>query len=684
MKSSRFQDDYMAEVMERWELAREGWSEVRKAATEDMRAVNVKGGQWDKDIAKAREDAGRPALEFNELHLPVQRVVNMARKNRPSPRVSAGDDESTEQVAEYLEDRLRHIQYASQADVAYDQAVDGAASGGMGFYRIDCEYSDQATMRKGAKPTFNQEPRIRRILDPMTQYPDPSALEADFSDAKFWFDRFWMSREAFKKQFGKEPVPFERENSPDWSKEDQVCVARYWWVEERTRQYVRLADGNEGYADELGLAKGTEAENSRDVVERTVWCDLIDGEKRLKRTEWVGNWIPIIPVLGREVVVEGKRHLISMVRFALDGQKLKNACKSGISDALQSATLAPWVGYKGQFKDRRWNDAHRVKYAYLEVEAVTMPNGQLLPLPTRNTWEAPIQSLAQTAFSESDDIKRAVGYADGITAPSREAVSGIAVQRRTQQADLSNFHFEDNLVRSQWHCARVVLDLDCKLADTPRVMKARKEDGTTYSAPVTLEMDGVAPEVQGYEGKPHHRMDLGRYDVVIETGPTYETKREEESDFLTAILQAGPQMWPLYADLIFKFKGYHELEERAKLALPPPIQQALAASAEGVPPQVAAALNGLKMENGQLKQVLQAVAAKLQGKELENQGKLDVERLRQIGAMMLKQMDHAHESAGQQFGEATSAAQHMLDLFHESELAHMPPAPVQPVNGEAQ
>lgn len=559
-------NDVHERAMKRFELARSAWAEAREAWAEDARYVNVESGQWDKAVKDRRESKGKPALEFNELHTYVQQIVNRARQNRPQPRVSAGDDEAAQETAEFLEGRLRHIWYASQADVAQDTAVEASATGGFGFYEITTEYTDDGA--RGGKPSWNQEPRIKRILDPLTEYPDPHALEPDFSDAKFWFSRKWFDRDVFKQEFGVEPVEFDAGADPEWSKEDQVCAAQYWEVTETPRRYLRLIDGSEGFEDELTFPEGVEPdaliEAEREVKERQVCCYLIDGEKVLEKTEWLGNWIPRIAVLGREVVVDGKRHFISAVRFARDAQKLKNAYKSNIANLLQISSTAPWIGPKGSFKDKRWATANTENFATLEYEIVSLPNGMPAPPPQRNTYEAPIQALTMAAVQVSDDIKRAVGYAGAILQPSKADLSGVAVERRDQQVDLTNFHYQDNLVRSQWHCARVVLDLDMKLADTPRVMRARREDGSTYTAPVTMaDETGVAPAVPGYESKPHHRFDVGRYDIVIQTGKSYDRKLDEERDILLQIAQANPAAWSVYGDLIFKALGYQDLEERA-------------------------------------------------------------------------------------------------------------------------
>ena len=41
---------------------------------------------------------------------------------------------------------------------------------------------------------------------------------------------------------------------------------------------------------------------------------VMNGCEIIKSTEWAGRYIPIIPVYGDEVNIEGKRHFRSLIR----------------------------------------------------------------------------------------------------------------------------------------------------------------------------------------------------------------------------------------------------------------------------------------------------------------------------------------------------------------------------------
>lgn len=678
------------EARKRFSAAKAASADVRKSYQESTRMTY--GDQWDPATRSAREKASRPALSFPVLHTYVQRVTNQARKERPQPKVNAVGADSSQKVAEVYEGLFRHVHVASAADVAYDTAVECAGSGGFGYFEFTTEYVDDTT--------FDQEPRIRRILDPLSVYFDPGAIEPDYSDANYYFKRRRIHKDDFKRDFGKEPESDwdDEAAKEEWCDGDYVYIAEYCYVEKspRTMEQKDPATG--------------EVIASRVVIDRTIKKCIIDGARVLEETTWLGKWLPIVPVLGKEVVVDGKRKLFSVIAFALDSQKLINATGSGVAEQLQLASRAPWVGPKGSMKDKRWDD-NTQNWTKLEYEAY---DGEMnpLPAPQRNAYEAPVQGLTQSLMLFTDNVKKAVGYVDTVVNPSQADLSGIAVQRRGEQSDLTNSHFEDNLVRSQWHGGRILLDLIQKYIDTPRAMRILAADGTVTMQAITMatEPGGEAPLVPGYEDKPHVRIDQGRYDVTIATGKSYNSRLQEQSDVLIQAMQSDPALWATYADVLFKSLGYPELEERAKITLPPAIQQALAAKQEGMDAKATAMLSQaaqanevLKQQLAELQKGLQKLLFERQAKILETQGRIQIAQMdnesdERIAAMKgsadmaVQDSKHRHDGTKTMLNADLDFMKHAHELLLKSELAPDPnlvtasklAAIKKPVNGSVQ
>lgn len=666
--------DLISLARKQFQSARTGWEKPRAEFTSDIKFVT--GDQWDPKDREARERAFRPALTENRLHIVVQDIQNQARQNRPEIKIKPSDNVGSDATAEVLEGYIRQIQYISQADIAYDTAVDGTSSGGFAFYRINVEYT--------GPNSFDQEPRIERILDPLTVYFDPNAIKPDLSDARYCFVRKKMALVDYKSEFGKDPTPFEGDDdgcSPDWADDDGVWVAEYWRVEEDKDDLLALSDGSTVLRSQ-GVPKGLKILKSRPQNKRRVVFDLIDGGGSLQHTEWLGQWIPIIPVLGKEMVVQGKRMFISAIRFAKDPQRLLNAAKSGIAESMGLANRVPYTGPKGTFKSPMWENANSQNYPYLEYDPVYDQNGNALPAPKRDSFEPAIQALTQFSVLEADALKATTGYVDSLIRPSQADLSGIAVKRRQQGADLANFHIVDNLSRSQWFAGRVLLDLISKLVDVPREIRIRAMDGTLSTAMVGVQgQDGQPQLVQGKEDQKHHFLDVDSYHVIIATGPGYDAKRDEAADVLLQVLGRDPAAWAGFLDLFFKMINMPELEHRAKMLLPPAIQQAQTLPKD-IPPQIAAQLASLAQQNQQLKAGLQQALQVIKMKQVEAQSKLEVERLKTAGNVVVESMKQSHSNAQMLFDKETEAIQHITEMLHESELAPDPNAP--PEGGSVQ
>lgn len=673
--------DYMSLMRSRYSDARAGWSAIRQDFREDIRYVSGDpGDQWDPLVKQSRDDDGVPALTMDRLNPLINQIVNQSRKDRPQPKIGPGD-QGDPATADVLEGKVRDLLYQSHAEVAFDCAEVYCASGGFGFYRITKEWV-------GKK--FIQEPRVKRIADPLTVLFDPDVLELDYSDARYCFIPRKYDRAEFKRTFkGEEPIPFpmDGEDFEDWGDERKVTVAEYWWVEEKPQRLLQLTDGREEIAADIGEwseenptgYRDEDILNERELIERIVHCDIVDGEKRLESNIWEGQWIPIIPVIGKEVISDGKRRYLSAIRYARDPQIFVNASYSSTAFKMATINDAPFTGPTGTFKSKSWKDGKR--HFFLEWNPV-MVQGQLINPngPQRNAFEPAIQATTSATAQGIDALKGAVGYVDSVTRPSQADLSGVAVERRDDQANLANTQYSDSGTESMWHCGRVLLDLLRALADTPRAWDTRTAAGEEKKVPVTVNVpDGVNPHAPGFEGQPHVNIDDGEY--VVTVGPSYSSKQEEEVEFLTRLVESDPALIPIYLPAIFKRRGYEDLEEIATAAQPPQIRMALAQAQgkAGDPALLAQQVPALQQRIQQLTQVLQQVEQVLKTKQIETEGKLQVqnaktqgdlhvEKLKTLRALIEKTIDNAHDATMHLSDKRHSSIDKMLQMFHESEL----------------
>src|SRR5690242_2249728 len=133
------EEDFMFEARKRFEECVGDEGPIREQALLDLRFVA--GDQWDEKVRFDRSATGRPVMTFNRCHTFVQQVSNEARQNKPQIKFVVGDggDKDTAEVKEGL---ARHIQYDSDAQVAYETAVEYSAGGSFGYVGLVTEYAD--------------------------------------------------------------------------------------------------------------------------------------------------------------------------------------------------------------------------------------------------------------------------------------------------------------------------------------------------------------------------------------------------------------------------------------------------------------------------------------------------------------------------------------------------------------
>jgi hypothetical protein len=572
-----------AKLLERarkdWTRCSDHWKDNHLSYADDVRFARL-GEQWDKGLARERAENGRPVLTINKLPPFIRQVVNDARQNKPQIRVMPQDSEADPKTAEIYSGLIRNIESASDADVAFDTALDCAASGGFGFFRINLAYCDDAT--------FDQDIVFERISNPLTVYPDPDSQAADSSDWNICFVADWMEKRSFKAAFpDADPVDFDSQDYPsEWREGDRILVAEYWRRDAVQKKLILLTNGETVFEDAFLERQATEPMvdpetrlpivpngESRMVETYKVTRYLVTGAAVIEKTEWPGKIIPIIPVWGEEVCLEGKRYFRSLIRDAKDAQVLYNVNRTASGEAVARAPIANWVAEQGAVVDpAKWETSNRTPYSVLEhkkgspePKRVGMP-----PVPTGNLQEA---------LTASDEMKSIIGIYDaGIGARSNET-SGRAIMARQRESDTSTFHFIDNLARAIRCAGRIIIDLIPHVYPPGRVLRTLGEDGNPEivrsGTPEDVQAAQQAQIEQQEDVQAIYALGIGRYDLAVTTGPGFTTRREEAATQMIELIRAYPDAAPLIGDLLAKnldWPGADEIAERME-ALQQRLQQ---------------------------------------------------------------------------------------------------------------
>lgn len=595
---------------ERFKESEDGSSYVREAAYEDMKFARM-ADQWPDAVRKQRESEGRPCLTINKLPAFIRQVVNDSRQNKPGIKVSPVDNGADVQTAEVIGGLIRNIERSSDADIAYDTAIDHAVSGGLGFFRIAIDYV--------SPESFDLECRIGRIPNPFMVHWDTNSTAFDASDWAYAFVSDFLTEDEFKQRYPKaEPVSFEGDSkdfTSYWLADDKIRISEYWKREEKKRKLFLLVDpegqptaireddlpklarrqAEAGYIDVSGMSddeliagyismNGLTLAREREVAYHEVKRCIMSGVEILEETPWPGSTIPICPVWGEEVYLDGRRHFRSMIRDAVDPQKMFNFWRSATTELVALAPRAPWVGPQGfvpKGHEGKWQTANTRSYGYLEYA----DNKQ----PKREAFAGVPAGALQEALNASDDMKSIIGIYDASLGARSNETSGRAIMARQREADVSNFHFIDNLARAIRYAGRVLVDVIPSVYSERQAVRILGEDAKEKIVHLT-QQDGGSHQ-DGVDGEPAlYNLSVGEYDVTVATGPSYATQREETRETLVEIMSRVPEAGPLIGDVLLEhmdFPGADRVAKRLQAMLPPQIQQAegLAPPQQDAPPE---------------------------------------------------------------------------------------------------
>jgi hypothetical protein len=304
-----------------------------------------------------------------------------------------------------------------------------------------------------------------------------------------------------------------------------------------------------------------------------------NGFESLEEREWAGKWIPVVRVIGNEFEVEGQIYISGLVRNAKDAQRMYNYWTSQEAEMLALAPKAPFIGYGGQFEgyEMQWKTANTTNWPYLEVNPdVTDGMGAVLPLPQRAAPPLPQTGLIQAKMGASDDIKSTTGQYDSSLGATSNERSGRAILAREKQGDTGTYHYVDNLARAIRHITRQLVDMIPKIYDTERIARIVGLDGEVDMVKINPQQPNPVNEIRdmntGIVIEKIYNPGVGRYDVVVTTGPSYMTKRQEAMDAMSQILQGNPQLWSVAGDLFVKnmdWPGSEELAARLAKTIDP-------------------------------------------------------------------------------------------------------------------
>ncbi len=724
-------------------FARRCWSAWQKANVqvredEKLRLGFYVGGdlQWRQDEINKRKAANRPWITINKCKPAVDQIEGDVRLNPPGPQCKPVGENEHAPDPDIIEGLIREVEYRSMGEVADATAVKYSAISGYGVIELATEYANERD--------DTQRLVLKSVEDPGVVFFDPKARMANRQDARWAGKLKSYSADEYEMAFGKRRIrqPGGFQVAQGWIKdamgigtEDTLTmmawtgarddgdgrwrgpfyVCEFYMVEEEDRTSRLYSDGIWRFNDEpvpakTTLATGDEA-RERKSPKRTITKYLVDAMEVLDETEWPGTLIPLFPVLGPEIYIEGKLYRLSLISPGMDANRALNYVATTATEIAGIANKSPYLGPKGTFDDPRWQNANSEVYAYMEYIPVYATNemGQqvVLPPPQRTQWEAPIQWLLALGTFFTEQFKAVTSMYSSSLGEEKGDQSGKAIEQLRSESNVGNFSYADNLHRCKTIIYQQMVVIFPKIMTGPQVVQIVRPDGQAEMEAINQEFpaDGIDPKTidpatgKGKKGK-RNNLALGQYSVRVVAGPKDQTRDEVAQRIILDAIHINPQLAgnPVVTGKLLRWlgRGNPEIEGIADVISPAP-------DGDMTPQQMHQALQMAQAQSQQQQQVInklaQALAAKMP--EIEAKERMnDKDNITKLAAaeiaaskdtdkaaadMALALMGQAHDAAKQAVDNEQANQQQASDQVHQQTMpAVAAAAQPQPVNGAAQ
>lgn len=649
--------DIIREARERYQAGIDADKLNRARDQEDRKFYTGGDAQWDSTALTERRAEARPVETVNRLPQFVKQVTGDIRQNKPAIKVLPVDGQTDPELAKVYSAIIRHIENNHDGHMVYARETEKAVIGGCGWWRINADYYDDAS--------FEQELCIEGIPNPNAVVCDPDAKEVTRCDMAWGFVTQMVSKKKFEKQYPKvNTADWDTGDQGDWVQGDFVRIAEYWKKEEtgksklysiqlptgqmltHTEEEIKqmLAEAGIEWGDpyEIAASLGVEIRGVRDVPVYSVSSILLCGTDTLGDWQkWPGKYIPLIRVVGEEVEAGDTVFRHGLIHHAKPPQRAYNYARNAMIERHMTSSKAPWLLTLKQipkaFKNM-WETANKKNWPFLPYD----PDPQAPP-PTRIAPPAIDAAAYQESVVASEDMKATTGIYDASLGAQSNEKSGVAIRAREAQGATATYVYIDNMEAAIAATGRQLIDLIPHYYSDERIIRMLGEDDEIEQF---VQINKLLPN-----GKKWNDVTTGKYDVVVTTGPSYATKRQEAADKLIQLVQAFPPVAQVGGDIIAKVIDVpfaDKLSERLAMLLPPGIdpeadkkrmeaQQQMQQEAGPQQPPPPTPEQQKMMADMQLQQ------AKVQADQQAVQAKLQLQREEAEAEMLLAQEKQAAE-----------------------------------------
>lgn len=553
--------------------------EARTEATNDLYFSRV--SQWDDWLSDYTTLQYRG--QFDVVRPVVRKLVAEMRRN-PIDVLFRPKDGADPNSADVLMGMYRTDMRHNTAKISVNIAVREQIEAGVGAWRLITEYEDQ-------DPTSNNQV-IRRvpIHEACTHVVwDSNSKQMDKSDAMHCTVINAMSRdgwEAFAEKNGFDDDEIPSFQNPDmnllfpWLTSDVVYVGEYYEVEEKKETVFIYQDPLTGepvsyfqrdikdVIDDLA-DKGMIKVAEKKVKRRRVYKSIITCTTILKDREPIaGEHIPIVPVFGEWSFAGDKEVYEGVVRLTKDGQRLRNMIMSFNADIVARTPKKKPIFWPEQIEGYEYMYGGNDDYPYYLLNRTDENNGDL-PVQPISYMENPEVPQANAYMLEAATNSVSQVATMGVDAEAANGqVAFDTVNQLNMRADLETFVFQDNLATAMRRDGEIYQSMVNDIYDVPRQVMMTLEDGTEKQVQL------LTQAVDYQTGTVVTLNDIrGRYECYTDTGPSFQSMKEQNRAEIKELLGATQQGTPEYQLLLLQYfalldgKGVEMMREYANKQL---------------------------------------------------------------------------------------------------------------------
>lgn len=577
-------DPVVVEAQERWDTCNSWFSDARRNFLEDYKMANADPynlDAWPNSIRRARDYDDKPVLTINKIRQHNLEIINKAKKNKGSVKIRPTGNGATFESAQIWEALMRQIQYQSRAPDHYDKALSFMVQAGVGYLRVYTEWE---------KGTMHQQAKITSLPDPLSVFFDRDAkglVKEDMNYAMIFEDQDKEEFVKFNKQWAKYATDQALVEGGDWVSSDRVRKCEYFRrVEEKQKLFSIQKEGEEPkiFSEKtLGGVAGKEiiddlveqAKDSASGVQmreeewmKVEWYYII-GNHIVEESIWPGETIPLVPLIAEEIIVDGVYDWKSHTRAMIDPQRMYNFWASTAVEYGANQTKTPWIAAVQAIENYEvyWNNANRVSNAVLPYNAFMDDGTTAIPPPQRIAPPVPAPVALSGMQIADQEMLMVSGQGPNVMEGQGNERTGSAIDRRMDQAETATFHYVNAQNQAIARIGRILMEIGPKIYDVQRVQRCLANDGTSFEVMIDPRQQKAHDARVNYETQKVEQVlwnpSVGTFDVQVDVGPDYGTRRQEAVSSLSLLLTQAPQLVSIIGDILLRNSDFDQADEAA-------------------------------------------------------------------------------------------------------------------------